>query len=65
MRKELRSATDKLRQKLQTLEDQIVEQNNKHTIEQNNWDTQRMQLVSTVNRVRRLVLKKERFFGCF
>jgi hypothetical protein len=51
VRRELRIAADKLRQKLQILEEQVMEKQNKHTIEKNNWETQRLQLVSTVNRV--------------
>ena len=51
MRKELKKAADKLRQKLQSLEDQIIEKQNKHTIEKNNWETQRLQYISTNNKV--------------
>ena len=51
MRKELKKAADKLRQKLQSLEEQIMDKQNKHTIEKNNWETQRLQFVSMNNRV--------------
>jgi chromosome segregation ATPase len=51
MRKELKKAADKLRQKLQSLEDQIIDKQNKHTIEKNSWETQRMQYVSAINRL--------------
>ncbi len=51
MRKELKKAADKLRQKLQSLEEQIIEKQNKHTIEKNNWETQRIQYMSQNNKV--------------
>ena len=54
MRKELKKAADKLRQKLQSLEEQIIDKQNKHTIEKNNWETQRLQFVAINNRVSRL-----------
>lgn len=51
MRKELKKAADKLRQKLQSLEEQIIEKQNKYTMEKNNWETQRIQFLSVNNRV--------------
>jgi hypothetical protein len=51
MRKELKKAADKLRQKLQSLEDQIIEKQNKHTIEKNNWETQRIQYLAANNKL--------------
>jgi hypothetical protein len=51
MRKELKKAADKLRQKLQSLEEQIIEKQNKHTIEKNSWETQRLQLTSANNKL--------------
>ena len=51
MRKELKIAADRLRQKLEAVEVQMVDKENKHTIEKYNWDTQKLQLVSTINRV--------------
>lgn len=51
MRKELKKAADKLRQKLQSLEDQIIDKQNKHTIEKNSWETQRIQYISTINKL--------------
>ena len=44
-------AADKLRHKLQSLEDQIIDKQNRYTIEKNNWETQKLQFVSTINRV--------------
>lgn len=51
MRKELKKAADKLRQKLQSLEEQIIEKQNKYTMEKNSWETQRIQFLSVNNRV--------------
>ncbi len=51
MRKELKKAADKLRQKLQSLEEQIIDKQNKHTIEKNSWETQRMQYSTTINKL--------------
>ena len=51
MRRELKKAADKLRQKLQSLEEQIIEKQNKHTAERNNWETQRLNYVTTNNKV--------------
>jgi hypothetical protein len=56
MRKELKKAADKLRQKLQSLEEQIIDKQNKHTIEKNNWETQRIQYLTTNNRVKILII---------
>lgn len=53
MRKELKKAADKLRQKLQSLEEQIIEKQNKYTIEKNSWETQRIQFMSANNKVDR------------
>ena len=50
MRKELKKAADKLRQKLQSLEEQIIDKQNKHTIEKNGWETQRIQYVTSLNK---------------
>lgn len=50
MRKELKKAADKLRQKLQSLEEQIIDKQNKHTIEKNGWETQRIQYISSLNK---------------
>ena len=52
MRRELKKAADKLRQKLQSLEEQIIDKQNKHTIERNGWETQRLQVIAVNNRVR-------------
>jgi uncharacterized protein YacL (UPF0231 family) len=57
MRKELKKAADKLRQKLQSLEEQIIEKQNKHTIEKNSWETQRLQLVGTNNKLEEQLAK--------
>lgn len=57
MRKELKKAADKLRQKLQSLEEQIIEKQNKHTMEKNNWETQRLQLVSSNNKLEEQLAK--------
>lgn len=51
MRKELKKAADKLRQKLQSLEEQIIDKQNKHTIEKNSWETQRIQFTQVNNKV--------------
>ncbi len=51
MRKELKKAADKLRQKLQSLEEQIIDKQNKHTIEKNSWETQRIQFSTTINKL--------------
>lgn len=51
MRKELKKAADKLRQKLQSLEEQIIEKQNKYTMEKNTWETQRIQFLSVNNKV--------------
>jgi hypothetical protein len=51
MRKELKKAADKLRQKLQSLEDQIIDKQNKHTIEKNTWETQRIQYIASNNKL--------------
>ena len=51
MRKELKKAADKLRQKLQSLEDQIIDKQNKHTIEKNGWETQRIQYITSINKL--------------
>lgn len=51
MRKELKKAADKLRQKLQSLEEQIIDKQNKHTMEKNSWETQRIQFMSVNNKV--------------
>ncbi|CAF0782220.1 unnamed protein product [Brachionus calyciflorus] len=51
MRRELKKAADKLRHKLQTLEEQIIENQNKHTIEKNNWESQRLQYISQNNKL--------------
>ena len=55
MRKELKKAADKLRQKLQSLEEQIIEKQNKHTIEKNSWETQRIQYMSQNNKVFQII----------
>jgi chromosome segregation ATPase len=51
MRKELKKAADKLRLKLQSLEEQIIDKQNKHTIEKNTWETQRLQYVTSKNKL--------------
>lgn len=51
MKKELKMAADRLRQKLQSIEEQMRDNDNKHMIDKFNWETQRLQLVSTINRV--------------
>ena len=51
MRKELKKAADKLRLKLQSLEEQIIDKQNKHTIEKNAWETQRLQYVTSKNKL--------------
>ena len=51
MRKELKKAADKLRQKLQSLEEQIIDKQNKHTIEKNSWETQRIQYLTSNNKL--------------
>ena len=57
MRKELKKAADKLRQKLQSLEEQIIEKQNKHTVEKNSWETQRIQMLSTNNKLEEQLAK--------
>jgi chromosome segregation ATPase len=57
MRRELKKAADKLRQKLQSLEEQIIEKQNKHTIEKNNWETSRLGYVSNINKLEEQMLK--------
>lgn len=51
MRRELKKAADKLRLKLQNLEEQIIDNQNKHTMEKNNWESQRIQYISQNNKV--------------
>ncbi|RNA11090.1 hypothetical protein BpHYR1_054377 [Brachionus plicatilis] len=51
MRRELKKAADKLRLKLQNLEEQIIDNQNKHTIEKNNWESQRVQFISQNNKL--------------
>lgn len=55
MRRELKKAADKLRLKLQNLEEQIIDNQNKHMIEKNNWESQRIQYISQNNKVRELI----------
>ena len=37
--------------KLQSLEEQIIDKQNKHTIEKNSWETQRLQYVTSKNKL--------------
>lgn len=57
MRKELKAATDRLRQKLQLVEEQAIDKENRHLIEKSNWETQRLQLVTTINRLEEQLFK--------
>ena len=65
MRKELKKAADKLRQKLQSLEEQIIDKQNKHTIEKNGWEIQRIQYIQVNNKVSFEIIERIKFLYFF